>query len=325
MLKFISYSLLIVSIFLGKTTIAASATNTVGDSSRILTPASFRNAVRLSRGYLRIVPKCNRQKTRTSDIHAAYKPARPCKVLAHRGSPAIAPENTLVSFDMAIKSGADYCEFDVYASADGALVVMHDQQVDRTTNGHGDITKLTLDEIKRLDAGSWKDRRYAGEQIPTLDETLAKFKNSGCKAVIEIKMPGISKKVVDAVRCAGMLDQTVVLSFDENAIKEVRALEPRLECGLNCCMPKEVMKKTLAQQADWISSKADKSNTRFVSLERSPLSAGLLAELQKRNVFLWVWMINDPKMVESLLGYGVVTSISTDHPEIMCKRLDKMP
>jgi glycerophosphoryl diester phosphodiesterase len=248
--------------------------------------------------------------------------ARRCKVVAHRGGSALAPENTLASIANAIRLGADCCEIDVYASADGHLVVMHDKRVERTTDGHGDLTKMTLAEIKRLDAGSRKDKRFAGERVPTLDEALAKLKDSGCKAIIEIKMPGISEKVVDAVRRANMVDQAMVLSFDENVIREVRTLEPRLEYGLNVAMPKEIAEKPLAERADWVAAKARQSSGCFVSLKYNSLSAELMAELHRRNVVVWAWIVDEPDAMKSLIDWGVA-AIVTDRPDVACRLLEK--
>ncbi len=94
-------------------------------------------------------------------------------ISAHRGENRIHPENTLPAFREAIRAGAQQIEMDVYLTDHGDLVVIHDSTVDRTTDGTGDLREMTLDEIKSLDAGSWKDPRFAGERIPTLEEALA--------------------------------------------------------------------------------------------------------------------------------------------------------
>jgi len=99
-------------------------------------------------------------------------------VIAHRGASAYAPENTLAAFKKAQEMGADWFELDCQLSKDQEVVIMHDETVDRTTNGHGNIRDLTLYELKQLDAGSWKGPEFAGERIPTLAQCLdlAKFK-----------------------------------------------------------------------------------------------------------------------------------------------------
>src|SRR5271169_865003 len=93
-------------------------------------------------------------------------------VIGHRGAAAHAPENTLAGFRAARVLGCTWVEFDVRLTGDGALVVCHDDQLKRTTDGHGQISKLPLAAIRRWDAGSWFSKSFAGEMIPTLDETL---------------------------------------------------------------------------------------------------------------------------------------------------------
>src|SRR3990172_9288447 len=94
-------------------------------------------------------------------------------IFAHRGASAHAPENTLAAFRRALDDGSPAIEFDVKLSADGHAVVIHDQTVDRTTDGHGRVRELTLEQLKALDAGGWFDSAFRGERIPTLDEVLA--------------------------------------------------------------------------------------------------------------------------------------------------------
>ncbi|GAL80027.1 glycerophosphoryl diester phosphodiesterase [Algibacter lectus] len=99
-------------------------------------------------------------------------------VCAHRGAKATHPENTISAFEEAIRLGAQMIEFDVQLTKDNILVIMHDDTVDRTTNGHGLVSKLTFEEIRKLDAGSWKSAKYVGEKIPTLHDVLQIMPNN---------------------------------------------------------------------------------------------------------------------------------------------------
>jgi glycerophosphoryl diester phosphodiesterase len=108
-------------------------------------------------------------------------------IVAHRGASAYEPENTIRSFDNAFQLGADFVELDVRLSKDGSLVVIHDEAVDRTTNGSGLVRDLTLSELKLLDAGK-------GEKIPTLEEVLELFSEPEHKFFIEVKEPGVRGK-----------------------------------------------------------------------------------------------------------------------------------
>ncbi|UOQ94415.1 glycerophosphodiester phosphodiesterase [Halobacillus shinanisalinarum] len=100
------------------------------------------------------------------------------EVYAHRGASTIAPEHTIDAYDQAINYGADYIEIDLRMTKDNRIVAMHDQTVDRTTDGKGHISDLTLEEVKRLDAGSWFSPKFAGSEVPTLSEIFNRYGNS---------------------------------------------------------------------------------------------------------------------------------------------------
>jgi glycerophosphoryl diester phosphodiesterase len=158
-------------------------------------------------------------------------------LIAHRGGSLEAPENTIASFRHAIELGMRYVELDVQMTRDGELVVIHDETVDRTTDGHGPVGNYTLEELRKLDAGSQFDRKFAGEKIPTLREVLELCTAAGVGVVVEIKSPGLY---------VGMVEKTVALigemwtrgaeniwciSFDHAAIRQVRALDPSIPLG----------------------------------------------------------------------------------------------
>ena len=247
------------------------------------------------------------------------KDLKPFEVVAHRGFSAVAPENTLVAIRKAIEAGATGCEFDVYAAKDGPVVLMHDATVNRTTDGIGRVTSLTVAELRRLDAGSWKDHRYTGESVPTLEEALKILKGSGCQAIIEIKMEGISKRVVETVRAAGMLDQAAVIAFSAAVVKEVRTLEPRLPCAW---LSGEKIEGTPVQKADWVAKRARQYNTNMVDLSYKMLSPEMLEELKKRGLIVWTWTVNDPVIMEGLVRWGI-QSITTDRPDLAVKLLQR--
>ncbi len=155
---------------------------------------------------------------------------------AHRGNSAEFPENTLASFRSAIELGVDVIECDVHLTEDGALPVIHDHLLERTTNGGGLVRDYTMAELKGLDAGSWKDPRFAGERIPTLQEVLALARDR-VGVAIEIKtLPfvyaGIEQAVARAIEGVGMTDEVVIIAFDHRCIKEVRRLLPVVLTGV---------------------------------------------------------------------------------------------
>ncbi|MBN1588772.1 MAG: hypothetical protein JW888_04590 [Pirellulales bacterium] len=244
-----------------------------------------------------------------------------CEVVAHRGFSAVAPENTLSAIAQAIRAGATGSECDVRRSKDGRIIAMHDETVNRTTNGKGKVEDLTFAQLRKLDAGSWKHKKFAGERIPTLDEILAAHKDTGCTAVVEIKVKDIEDQVIDAIRRAGMMNQTAVIAFDGDVVREMRTREPRLPCAWLCG---KSLKGTPAERADWIAKQAKEYKTNMVDLGYSMLSRDVIAELHQRGLVVWAWTVDDPVVIDALMRWGV-DSITTDCPDLIVRAMDKMP
>ncbi|GGS65490.1 hypothetical protein GCM10010222_02200 [Streptomyces tanashiensis] len=159
----------------------------------------------------------------------------PMAVIAHRGASSAAPENTLVSDEVARRGGAEWIENDVQPSKDGVPYVLHDTDVDRTTDGTGPIRSLTAAEVDALDAGSWFGPAYAGARVPTLAAQLDDLRRRGGNMLLEIKgrhSRAEVARIVEEVRDHGMAGRVVVQSFDVDALKYTRALAPELPLGL---------------------------------------------------------------------------------------------
>lgn len=144
------------------------------------------------------------------------------KIWAHRGASGKAPENTIPAFELAIAMGADGVEFDVNRTADGELVVIHDETLDRTTTGTGRVVDLTLDEIRKADA-SHGQAAYEGVQVPTLREVLELFRGTGLTVNVELKSsielyPGIEHDALAVVDELGMREQVLWSSFNHNTL-----------------------------------------------------------------------------------------------------------
>jgi glycerophosphoryl diester phosphodiesterase len=158
-------------------------------------------------------------------------------ILGHRGASADAPENTLAAFGQALVQGADGFELDVTLSADGVPVVIHDDTLDRTTNGRGPVGAQTVAALKKLEAG-FPDRfsaRFAGERVPTLDEVLGSF---GRQALINLELkhdrsPGrrLAAEVVALVHAHRLSSRVILSSFQFSNLRRVRALDPGLPIG----------------------------------------------------------------------------------------------
>jgi glycerophosphoryl diester phosphodiesterase len=158
----------------------------------------------------------------------------PC-IVAHRGHSSIAPENTLPALASGVHAGADWIEFDVRTTADGVPVVIHDRTVDRTTDGTGPVWELTVDQIDRLDGGSWFSADFAGVRVPHLDEVLDLLNPDGPQLLLEIKPPADAdevRAVVAQLHERGLPERTVVQSFDPGILHLVAEVAPELRRGL---------------------------------------------------------------------------------------------
>ena len=159
------------------------------------------------------------------------------KIFGHRGSAGNRPENTLVSFQEAARAGADGIELDVQLSQDGVPVVIHDERVNRTTNGEGWVKDLTFAELRALDAGSSFSEEYRGEKIPSLDEVLAWLKGTELVVNVELKTglyryEGIEAKVLELVAKYDLEDRVIISSFNHYSLVETRRLNPTIETAI---------------------------------------------------------------------------------------------
>ena len=156
-------------------------------------------------------------------------------IIAHRGASGLAPENTMAAFKKAYDTGVSMIELDVQKTKDGHLVIMHDDTVDRTTNGKGKIEDLTLEEIKKLDAGSWFSSEYTGEKIPTLGEVLEWAKDK-IKVDIEVKdykqYRSMESELNSIIEENNAGKNVMVTSFSKDVLKRIKENNPELKTGL---------------------------------------------------------------------------------------------
>ncbi|CAM3694574.1 glycerophosphodiester phosphodiesterase [Aeromicrobium ponti] len=160
------------------------------------------------------------------------------KIFAHRGMSGHYPENTMAAFQAALEAGAAGIELDVQMAKDGKLVVIHDETVDRTTNGSGYIKDMTYAEIVQLDAGGWFAAANAGETIPELDTVFQWAVRDGNELLINVELkndlieyPGLEEKVIELVQRYGMEERVILSSFNEESMRRVRKLHPTLQTG----------------------------------------------------------------------------------------------
>lgn len=150
-------------------------------------------------------------------------------IIAHRGASAIAPENTLAAFRLALEQGADFIETDVQLTADGVPVLMHDPDLDRTTNGSGALSAHRLEQLRALDAGAWFSAEFAGERVPTLEEFIELLAPAGASAFVELKGDWPEHRVGETVamlREHRLAQRVVLASFERETLEAVRRLAP---------------------------------------------------------------------------------------------------
>lgn len=165
---------------------------------------------------------------------ALREPGEPGVVIAHRGNPEVAPENTLPAFLAATDAGAQYFEIDLRLSKDGVPVVIHDKTVDRTTDGEGAVVEMTIDDLRELDAGAWFSDSFTGTAIPVLDEVLAHAAASATHIVIEYKGSWSEADVrttVEMIDAAGLSGKVITQSFNKKTVANVAKAAAGLPVG----------------------------------------------------------------------------------------------
>ena len=215
--------------------------------------------------------------------------------IGHRGARAYAPENTLTSFKKALEIGVDAVELDVRKTKDNQLVVIHDADVKRTTDGEGLVSELTLKEIKSFSA--------EGEKILTLDETL-EFLDKKVKVFVELKETGVEEQVLSIVHKKGLEKNVVIISFLEDALKKVRELDSDIETGLIYATHKNPLKAALDLKANYL-----------FALYRFTHTANV-EKAHECGLKVVVWTINKPEEVAEYAKKGV-DGIACDKPDIL--------
>lgn len=230
-------------------------------------------------------------------------------IYAHRGASAYAPENTLAAFRLALEQGADGIELDAKLSADGEVVVIHDQTVDRTTQGKGRVNQLALSELKKLDAGSWKGDAFTGEKIPTLAEVFASV---GGKLKINVELTnysspqdGLPEKALALVQEYHLEDSVLFSSFLLSNLAAVRRVWPEAPVGI-LADPGLKGLRNRSKLSREISP--DYLHPYFLDVSRR------LVEREKAaGRLLNVWTVNSLIVMRKLIRFGVA-GIITDDP-----------
>lgn len=203
-------------------------------------------------------------------------------VTAHRGDRSVAPENTIPAFRAAIASGADRIELDVHQSRDGAVVVHHDYDVGRTTNGSGLVSDHDLVDLRRLDAGSWFDSSYAGLQIPLLSDVLDLPFSGGWEIEVKGLGPTLAVSVVEILQTRGLLSRTELTSPHVPLLLALKRRMPHVAIGLILTRFPSWMAPRLREQL--VLSYADAAEADVVHVPVDLVNGRLISKLHARTV-----------------------------------------
>lgn len=233
--------------------------------------------------------------------------------IAHRGFSGKYPENTMIAFKKAVEIGSDGIETDVHMTKDGAIVICHDEKLDRTTNGQGFIKDFTYDEIKKLDAGLKFGERFKGEAIPDIDEFLDYVKDKNILVNIELKndmihYKNLEEKVVEKIYEYGMKDKVILSSFNHYAMVKVKDIDSSIKTGL---LYEAVLYKA-EEYAKMVGS--DALHPYFPAV----MDKTVVDNIKKQGIAINTYTVNEEKDMEKLIQLGI-DGIITNYPDVLGK------
>lgn len=240
------------------------------------------------------------------------------QIFAHRGFSGYYPENTMLAFQkVAEETVADGIELDIQLTKDGEIVIMHDEMLDRTTNGSGWLKDHTLEELKMLSVGVNVKGFFPRQTIPTLREYFTWLKSTKLITNIELKTSyfeyeGIEEKLIAMVKEFGLEDQIWYSSFNHYTVARIKKLMPEAKCGLLT----DTWLMNIGEYAASQGAASVNARTYFCSKE------GVAAELHAHNIALQAWTPNDAEMMQELVDAGVDVLI-TNYPDIAAKVLGR--
>jgi glycerophosphoryl diester phosphodiesterase len=241
--------------------------------------------------------------------------------IGHRGAAGEAPENTMASFELALRQGVDGIEFDVQLSSDDVPMVIHDARLLRTTSGSGWVWEHRASVLRRLDAGSWFNRRYrlrareryAGARIPLLTEVLEWVKAQQCLAFVEIKdhRPGATAKILDQIERAGIWPLARVVSFDLPSLRLARQSSEQARLGLDFSGRLLPIRRALALGAETLLP------------HWAIASRGLIRRAHRAGLQVIPWTVNYPPHMRRKILDGV-DGIITNYPARLTAVMERL-
>lgn len=251
-------------------------------------------------------------------------------VIAHQGGEQLRPSNTLAAFAHAVELGVDVLEMDIHGTADGAIVVMHDDTVDRTTDGTGRLKEMTLDEIKSLDAGYyWSDDdgttypfRGQGIKVPALEEVFASFPGMLMNIEIKQESPSIVGPFCQLLRDSGMADRALVASFHETTMDEFRETCPEVATSMVESEIRPLFVLNMAFLGSVYRAPSEAIQVPEYSGNLHVVTERFVRAAHGHNVDVHVWTVNEVEDMRRLLDLGV-DGIITDRPDRLLALLQR--
>ena len=255
-------------------------------------------------------------------------------VIAHQGGDSLWPGNTMYAFENAVKLGVDVLEMDAHITKDDHIVLMHDEEVNRTTDGTGVIEKRTLSELQELDAAyRWSNNGgktfpYRGQdiQVTTLDHVFQKFPTM--RYVIEIKLTQnpIARPLCELIRQHKMEDRVMIASFHDEAMQNFRETCPEIATSASrtevqnfVILGKAFLSGFLSPQYQSIQPPYDPKESMNIPI----MTERFIREAHAKNIQVEPWTINDPVLMKEYIEWGV-DGIITDRPDLMIATLEEL-
>ncbi|NJN70191.1 MAG: glycerophosphoryl diester phosphodiesterase [Nitrospira sp.] len=226
---------------------------------------------------------------------AKESPHREVLRIGHRGACGYRPENTLASIEHAINLGCHFTEVDVRRTSDGMLVLLHDERVDRTTNGRGYIAELTVEDTQKLDADT-------GQKVPTLEEALA-IASGRIGLILELKVPGLTYDACATVRGSGFNGSVIFASFLLEELQHVRRIDPKAQTlALFKRLPEDPGATAISLQATHVGIRID------------TVTKPLVHRLHDARLLVFVYTVDNPAAIKRVKMLGV-DGIISDFPD----------
>ena len=239
-------------------------------------------------------------------------------IVAHRGASFVAPENTLASFREAWKQGADVVEGDFYLTKDGQIACIHDKTTERTSGGTAKlkVADSTLEELRSVDVGSWKNTKYAGEKIPTLEEVLATIPEKG-KIFVEVKCgPEIVQPLQTALEESKLRDdQIIIICFNQDVVTQCREAMPQYKCSWLTSYKQNKLTSKWSPSREKVLETLKRTGATGLGTHGNDavVTKEFTQAVRDSGVECHVWTVNDPKQAQRYAALGF-DSITTDKP-----------